>query len=76
MMDRLINKVRQDFPWPVIFVDTIAICSECIEQVEVTLERWRSVLERKRMKVSRSNTVYVCECMGGRQNGSVKRNHC
>ncbi|KAK3513292.1 hypothetical protein QTP70_009791 [Hemibagrus guttatus] len=44
VMDQLLEEVRQ----------------ECREQVEENLERWRFVLERRGMKVSRSKTEYMC----------------
>ncbi|XP_051780741.1 uncharacterized protein LOC127527129 [Erpetoichthys calabaricus] len=40
--------------------DNIVICSDSREQVEETLERWRSALERRGMKVSRNKTEYMC----------------
>ncbi|KAK3507887.1 hypothetical protein QTP70_002436 [Hemibagrus guttatus] len=36
------------------------VASESREQVEENLERWRFVLERRGMKVSRSKTEYMC----------------
>ncbi|KAK3533234.1 hypothetical protein QTP70_013664 [Hemibagrus guttatus] len=53
VMDQLSEEVRQESPWTMMFADDIVICSESREQVEENLERWRFVLERRRMKVSR-----------------------
>ena len=33
------------------FADDIVICSESMEQVEENLQRWRHMLNRRRMKV-------------------------
>ncbi|KAM7373883.1 hypothetical protein PAMP_006573 [Pampus punctatissimus] len=60
VMDRLTDEVRQESPWTMMFADDIVICSESREQVEEKLERWRFVLERRGMKVSRSKTEYMC----------------
>ncbi|KAK3548387.1 hypothetical protein QTP70_012316 [Hemibagrus guttatus] len=60
VMDQLSEEVRQESPWTMIFADDIVICSESREQVEENLERWRFVVERRRMKVSRSKTEYMC----------------
>ncbi|KAK3574849.1 hypothetical protein QTP86_018434, partial [Hemibagrus guttatus] len=59
-MDQLSEEVRQESPWTMMFADDIVICSESREQVEENLERWRFVLERRGMKVSRSKTEYMC----------------
>ncbi|KAK3509633.1 hypothetical protein QTP70_007451 [Hemibagrus guttatus] len=53
VMDQLSEEVRQESPWTMMFADDIVICSESREQVEENLERWRFVLERRGMKVSR-----------------------
>ncbi|KAK3542855.1 hypothetical protein QTP70_005441 [Hemibagrus guttatus] len=60
VMDQLSEEVRQESPWTMMFADDIVICSESREQVEENLERWRFALERSGMKVSRSNTEYMC----------------
>ncbi|KAK3571995.1 hypothetical protein QTP86_021348 [Hemibagrus guttatus] len=60
VMDQLSEEVRQESPWTMMFSDDIVICSESREQVEENLERWRFVLERRGMKVSRSKTEYMC----------------
>ncbi|KAK3509315.1 hypothetical protein QTP70_028548 [Hemibagrus guttatus] len=60
VMDQLSEEIRQESPWTMMFADDIVICSESREQVEENLERWRFVLERRGMKVSRSKTEYMC----------------
>ncbi|KAK3542749.1 hypothetical protein QTP70_001883 [Hemibagrus guttatus] len=60
VMDQLSEEVRQESPWMIMFADDIVTCSESREQVEENLERWRFVLERRGMKVSRSKTEYMC----------------
>ncbi|KAK3548023.1 hypothetical protein QTP70_002688 [Hemibagrus guttatus] len=60
VMDQLSEEVRQESPWTMMFADDIVICSESREQVEENLESWRFALERRRMKVSRSKTEYMC----------------
>ncbi|KAK3539337.1 hypothetical protein QTP70_001209 [Hemibagrus guttatus] len=60
VMDQLSEEVRQESPWTMMFAEDIVICSESREQVEENLERWRSVLERRGMKVSRNKTEYMC----------------
>ncbi|MCJ8736396.1 hypothetical protein PDJAM_G00258050 [Pangasius djambal] len=60
VMDQLSEEVRQESPYKMMFADDIVICSESREQVEENLERWRFALERRKMKVSRSKTEYMC----------------
>ncbi|KAK3514443.1 hypothetical protein QTP70_018255 [Hemibagrus guttatus] len=54
VMDQLSEEVRQESPWTMMFADDIVICSESREQVEENLERWRFALERRGMKITRS----------------------
>ncbi|MCJ8738182.1 hypothetical protein PDJAM_G00032480 [Pangasius djambal] len=60
VMDQLLEEVRQESPYTMMFADDIVICSESREQVEEYLERWRFALERRGMKVSHSKTEYMC----------------
>ncbi|KAI5613467.1 hypothetical protein C0J50_11355 [Silurus asotus] len=57
VMDRLTDEVRQKSSWTMMFADDIVICGESREQVEKSLERWRYVLERRGMKVSRKTVA-------------------
>ena len=43
-----------------LFADNIVICKETREEVEQRLESWKYALERRKMKVSRSKTEYLC----------------
>ena len=69
-MDRLINEVRREPPWTMLFADDIMLCKETRKEVEQRLESWRYALERG-MKVSRSKTEYLC-LNEGNDNDTVK----
>ena len=60
IMDRLMDKVRREPPWTMLFADNIVICEGTRQEVEQRLESWRYALERRGMKVSRSKTEYLC----------------
>ena len=51
VIDKLKDEVRQESPWMMMLADDIVICSESMEQVEENLQRWRHMLNRRRMKV-------------------------
>ena len=71
IMDRLTDEVRREPPWTMLFADDIVICKETREVVERRLEPWRYALERRKMKVSRSKTKYLC-INGGNDDETVK----
>ena len=60
IMERIRDEVRREPSWTMLFADDIVICGETREEVKRRLECWRYVLERRGMKVSRSNTKYLC----------------
>ena len=65
------SSIREEAPWTMMSTDDIVICSESKERVEEKLESWIYVLERRRMKVNRRKTEYMCA--NERQvNGTVK----
>lgn len=47
---------RQESLWTMVFSDE----REQVDQVEESLERWRYVLERRGMAISRDKTKYTC----------------
>ena len=71
ILDRLTDEVRREPPWTMLFADDIVICEETRKAVEQRLESWRYALERRRMKVSRSKTEYLC-INGGNDDERVK----
>ena len=66
IIDRLTGKIRKEPPWTMNlsgkgqFADDIVICEEAREEMERRLKCWRFVLERREMKVSRSNAEILC----------------
>ena len=48
IMDRLMDEVRREPPWMMLFSDDIVICEETREEVEWKLESWRYALEKER----------------------------
>ena len=58
-VDWLMDEVKREPLWMMLFADDIMICKETREEVEWRLEFWRYALERRGMKVSRSKTVSV-----------------
>ena len=60
VMDRLIDEVRQESPWTLMFADDMVICIEGREQAEENLESWRYAKERRKMKVSCGKTECMC----------------
>ena len=69
-MNRLMDEVRREPPWMMLFGDDIVICKETREEVEWRLESWKYALERE-MKVSRSKIEYLC-MNGGNDDETVK----
>ena len=72
VMDRMMDDIREEAPWTMMFSDDIVICSESKERLEEKLEKsWIYALERIGMKVNRRKTEYMC--VNERQvNGTVK----
>ena len=67
----IMDKVKREPPWTMLFADYIVICEETREEVERRLESWKYALERRGMKVSRSKTEYLC-INGGNDKETVK----
>ena len=59
IMDRLMDEVRRESSWKMLFADNIVISKE-IREVERRLKCWRYALEKRGMKANRSKTKYLC----------------
>ena len=71
IMDRIMDQVRREPPWTMLFADDIVICKETKEEVKRALKCCRYALERREMKVSRSKTKYLC-VNGGNDDKTAK----
>ncbi|KAH0466342.1 hypothetical protein IEQ34_006445 [Dendrobium chrysotoxum] len=61
VMDVLTRHLQEDVPWCMLFADDILFVDKTREGVEGKLELWRSTLESKSFRLSRSKTEYI-EC--------------
>ena len=53
IMDVLAEEARTIPPWAMLFADDLVLVSETAEEVEEELERWRSIIENKGLRISR-----------------------
>ena len=67
IIDRLTEYIRKNAPWDMLFADDIVLSRQNHRKLEEDLEIWRSALERRGLKVSRSKTEYLR--VGGVDNG-------
>lgn len=63
VMDVMTEEVREAVPWSMLYADDIVVCAERRDELEVKLERWRTALESRGMRISRPKTVYMCSGM-------------
>ncbi|KAI0511545.1 hypothetical protein KFK09_012175 [Dendrobium nobile] len=61
VMDVLTRHLQEDVPWCMLFANDILLVDKTREGVEGKLELWRSTLESKSFRLSRSKTEYI-EC--------------
>ena len=71
IMKRLTDEVRREPSWTMLFADDILIFEETRKEVELRLECWRYVLEKRGIRISRSKTEYLC-VNGGNDEKTVK----
>ena len=59
ILDVLTESIGTDPPNAMLFADDLVICEDTRDKAEYQLERWRDVLERHGLKVSRQKTEYM-----------------
>ena len=59
IMDVLAEIARTKPPWAMLFADELVFVSETVEDVEEELERWKAVIEKQGLRISRSKTEYL-----------------
>ena len=59
IMDKLMEDIRRDAPWDMLFADDIVLSRQNCRKLEDDLEFWRYALERRGLKVSWSKTKYL-----------------
>ena len=59
IMDKLMEDIRKDAPWDMLFADDTVLSRQNQRELEDDLEMWRNALETRGLKVSRSKTEYL-----------------
>lgn len=57
-MDEILKDIQDEVPWFMLFTDDILLIDETKEGINDKLEIWRSTLEAKGFRLSRSKTVF------------------
>ena len=68
-LGRANERCRKRAPYDMMFADRILLYRKDEEEFEVSLDRWRKVIEERGSKVSRKKTEYVE--VGGAEQGTV-----
>ena len=70
VMDVIVEEVKDQVPWSVLFADDIVLVTTSKEEAERKLELWRVALEDRGLKISRAKTEYMW-MNGEDQDGSI-----
>ncbi|XP_076905135.1 uncharacterized protein LOC143560803 [Bidens hawaiensis] len=69
VLDELSESIQEPLPWCMMFADDIVLVAERKQDLNMRLEEWRTALERKVLRISRSKTEYLhCDFGGGESN--------
>lgn len=72
VIDVLTEAVREEPPWCVFYADDIILVAESRAGLQRMLERWRSALESRGMRISRKKTEYMTTDVDGDQQATLR----
>lgn len=58
LLDALIENIQRVVPWGMLFADDVVLIEENKEKGEENLERWKCILNRNGMEISRNKTMH------------------
>ncbi|XP_060810060.1 uncharacterized protein LOC132904162 [Amyelois transitella] len=58
-MNYLTEKIQKPVPWNLLYADDVALISNNKQEVQDSLEQWRSALESSGLRISRTKTEYM-----------------
>ena len=67
VMDVVTESIQEEIPKCMLFADDIVILGDSKDEINWKLELWRTTLESKGFRISRSKTEYMCCSFGNRQ---------
>lgn len=66
-MDTLTKDIWKNALWYMMFTDVVVLIAESREQVESDLDRWRNILERHSLCISKEKTENMSHFHGGKR---------
>ncbi|KAD2806036.1 hypothetical protein E3N88_39413 [Mikania micrantha] len=68
ILDELSRSIQAHIPWCMLFADDIVLVVETKEKLNVRLEEWRTALEQRGLRISRTKTEYIhCQFFGANE---------
>ncbi|KAD6795909.1 hypothetical protein E3N88_06805 [Mikania micrantha] len=68
ILDELSRSIQAHIPWCMLFADDIVLVAETKEELNVRLEEWRTTLEQRGLRISRTKTEYLhCQFSGAKE---------
>lgn len=72
VMDLMTEDVREEPPWCILYADDIVLVAETRQDLQRKMERWRTALESRGLRISRIKTEYFTTDRGGDQLATIE----